>query len=136
MIYELKPRNRWVRSNGERIVSGVLSGLARTLNLDVTLVRLVWLVSVLFFGSGILFYIFLAFLLPREDKVEEYEKPKVLGVCHRIGTNYGHEIAAVRVLFAASFILSFGITFLAYFLLFFLLPERPNHRYYGTYRTR
>lgn len=130
MIYELKPRNRWMRSSEEGIVAGVLSGLARGLELDVTLVRLVWLVSVLFFGSGLLFYVLLAFLLPRDDKVAEYERPKVLGVCHRIGTQYGHEIALVRILFMASFILSFGITFLAYFLLFFLLPEKSNHRYY------
>ena len=130
MIYEMKPRNRWMRSSEDRVVAGVLSGLARGLSLDVTVVRLVWLISVLFFGSGLLFYVFLAFLLPRDDKVTEYERPKVLGVCHRIGTQYGHEIALVRMLFTASFILSFGITFLAYFLLYFLLPERSEHRYY------
>lgn len=130
MIYELKPRNRWMRSHDEGIVAGVLSGLAKSLNIDVTVVRLIWLVSVLFFGSGFLFYLFLAVLLPREDKIAQYEKPKVLGVCHRISMKYGHEVALVRVLFTASFILSFGLTFLAYVLLFFLLPERSQYRYY------
>lgn len=130
MIYELRPQNRWMRSTDDRIVAGVLSGLARGLNLDVTVVRLVWLVSVLFFGSGLLFYAFLAFLLPSEDNLVQYERPKVLGVCHRISSNYGHELAIVRILFAASFILSFGMTFLAYAVLFFLLPERSMRRYY------
>lgn len=130
MIYEMRPRNRWMRSSEEGIVAGVLAGLARGLNLDVTVVRLVWLISVLFFGSGLLFYFFLAILLPREDALIEYERPKFLGVCYRISTNYGHELAVVRILFTASFILSFGMTFLAYIALFFLLPENGNRRYY------
>lgn len=130
MIYEMRPRNRWTRSAHEGIVAGVLSGLARGLNMDVTIVRLVWLISVLFFGSGLLLYVLLALLLPREDAIDDYEKPKFLGVCARIGRNYGHEIALVRILFTASFILSFGVTFLAYVVLFFLLPENGQHRYY------
>ncbi len=130
MIYEIRPRNRWTRSSQDRIVAGVLSGLARGLNLDTTLVRLIWLVSVLFFGSGLLFYAFLAILLPNDHAIADYERPKVLGVCYRIGINYGYEIALVRILFAASFILSFGMTFLAYIAFFFLLPESRNHRYY------
>ncbi len=130
MSHELKPKNKWTRSTNNSIVGGVLSGLSEGLGVDVTLVRLIWVLSVFLFGSGILLYLFLWLLLPREDKVDAYETAKVLGVCQRIGLNYGHEIAVVRVLFAASFFFSFGVTFLAYILLYFLLPENNGHKYY------
>jgi len=129
MIYEVKKNNFLTRSkNG--VVAGVLSGLARHLNIDPVLLRLIWLLSVLFFGSGLFLYLFLAFLLPLEGEVEAYERPKVLGVCSRIGQNYGHEVALVRVFFAASFFLSFGVAFIVYCGLYFLLPEKGQYRYY------
>ncbi|MCF8059561.1 MAG: PspC domain-containing protein [Bacteriovoracaceae bacterium] len=133
MHYELRNLNRWSRSLSEGVIGGVLSGLARGLGVDVTLVRLVWLISILLFGSGIFLYLFLWVLLPREDKIQEYEKAKVLGVCHRIGQSYGHELAVVRILFTASFFFSFGVTFLAYILLYFLLPENHTRRHYRAF---
>ena len=45
-------------------VCGVCAGLAEYLNLDVTVVRLIWAVVTLFAGIGLLAYIIAALVLP------------------------------------------------------------------------
>ncbi len=129
MNYVLKNKPRFVRSD-DGIFCGVCAGVAKQLNMDEGIVRLLWLISVLFFGSGLLFYFFLTVLLPRESQVTEYEKAKVLGVCSRIGANYGHEVALIRMLFVASFLFSGGLSFILYFAFFILIPENHKLKYY------
>ena len=45
-------------------ICGVCAGLAEYLNLDVTVVRLIWAVVTLFAGIGLLAYIIAALVLP------------------------------------------------------------------------
>ncbi len=47
-------------------VGGVCAGFARYLDLDVTLVRILWLGSVLFAGTGLLAYIICWIVLPKD----------------------------------------------------------------------
>lgn len=128
----MKKRNRFMRSS-EGMVAGVLDGLAKEFKVDTMALRLAWLALVLVFGTGIFLYLILAFLLPREDQLNDYEKPKVLGVCYRISENYGYELALVRLAVFASFFFSFGAAFLLYLGAFFLLPERGQVKYYKVY---
>lgn len=53
------------RSNNG-MIGGVASGIAKSLNLDVTLVRLAFVLISIFLGGGILLYLVLWVILPRE----------------------------------------------------------------------
>lgn len=55
---------RLVRSTTDRQIAGVAAGLADHFGLDVTLVRILWVVAVLFGGFGFLAYIVLWIALP------------------------------------------------------------------------
>lgn len=49
---------------GEKKLLGVCSGLANYFDLDPTVVRLLFLVALLVFGTGLLLYIVLAIIMP------------------------------------------------------------------------
>lgn len=52
-----------------RKIFGVCGGVAEYLNIDVTLVRIVWAVLGLCYGTGILLYLVCAFVLPNKSEV-------------------------------------------------------------------
>jgi phage shock protein C len=56
---------RLTRSETDRVIAGVAGGIARRFGFNSTLVRLAWLVSVLFGGFGILVYLILWIALPK-----------------------------------------------------------------------
>lgn len=49
---------------GEKKIFGVCSGLANYFDLDPTIMRVIFVVSVLGFGFGILLYLILAVIMP------------------------------------------------------------------------
>jgi phage shock protein C len=53
------------RSESNRVIAGVAGGIAQRLGVNPTLVRLAWVVSVLFGGFGILAYLVLWVVLPK-----------------------------------------------------------------------
>ena len=55
---------RLVRSTTDRQIAGVAAGLAAHFGIDVTLVRILWVVAVLFGGFGFLAYIVMWIALP------------------------------------------------------------------------
>ena len=48
------------------MLAGVASGMAEYFDVDPTLVRVLWLVSIFFGGIGLLAYIVLAIIMPNE----------------------------------------------------------------------
>ncbi len=58
---------RLVRSRNDRMIAGVASGLAATLNIDPLLVRIVLLALAFLNGFGIMLYLALWLLVPNED---------------------------------------------------------------------
>ena len=48
-------------------ISGVCLGLSDYFDIDVTLIRLIWIISTIFYGVGILPYIILAIIMPDKD---------------------------------------------------------------------
>ena len=56
---------------GEKL-AGVCTGLAKYFNIDVTIVRLIWVAWVLLGGSGILGYIVAALIMPDDPKDQDY----------------------------------------------------------------
>jgi|SRR5690242_4799694 phage shock protein C len=57
-------RKRLVRSSTDKKVAGVCAGLADYFDLDVTIIRIVWILAVLFAGTGVLVYLILWIALP------------------------------------------------------------------------
>lgn len=56
---------KYYRSTGDRVLAGVCGGLAEYLDLDPTLVRVLWVVVTLFsVGIGLLAYVLLWLLAP------------------------------------------------------------------------
>jgi phage shock protein C len=59
---------RLYRSKKERMLGGVCAGLGEHLDIDPTVIRLIWaVVTVLSFGTGIIVYILAWILIPEED---------------------------------------------------------------------
>ena len=61
----MNPR-RLYRCRHDRQLAGVAAGMAEYLDLDPTLVRALWIVSIFFGGVTILLYVILAFVMPLE----------------------------------------------------------------------
>ena len=61
----MNPR-RLYRCRHDRQLAGVAAGMAEHLDLDPTLVRILWILSALFGGFTVLLYIILAFVIPIE----------------------------------------------------------------------
>jgi len=117
------PQNyRWTRSN-VGVLAGVCKGLADALGAEAWIVRVIWLVSILWFGTGILLYLILAACLPRVDKLDQALDRKVLGVCAKIASRYRLEVGLVRVAFVLFSLVTFGAAILVYGLTYFLIPD-------------
>jgi phage shock protein C len=58
---------RLTRPRTDRIISGVCSGLAKYFGLDPVLIRAIFLISLLGFGTGLLPYLVLWIVMPNED---------------------------------------------------------------------
>jgi phage shock protein C len=57
-------RRRLYRNQNNKVVAGVCSGLAEYLNVDATVVRLVWILLTFLGGAGIIAYIIACFIVP------------------------------------------------------------------------
>ncbi len=75
-------QRRLYRSDTNRMFAGVCGGLGEYLDVDPTIVRLLFVLAVLAgFGSGVIFYIILMIIMPLKDQppvaqVEHVETPK------------------------------------------------------------
>lgn len=54
------------KSNNDKKICGVCGGIAEYLNIDSTLVRLLWALAIFFVGGGILAYIVAAIIMPEK----------------------------------------------------------------------
>ncbi len=62
-----QPRTRLMRSMGDKKIAGVCSGMAKQYDWDVTLVRLAFLLGIVFHGIGLLVYALAWITMPRDD---------------------------------------------------------------------
>lgn len=68
---------RLVRVMREKKIAGVCAGFARYLEIDVTLVRIVWLVVALAAGTGFIAYIVAWIAMPTDESVKAAEPAPV-----------------------------------------------------------
>ena len=62
----MEEKKRLTRSD-DKMIGGVCAGLAEYLDIDPTIVRIVWVVMVLFAGFGILLYVILWLIMPKQQ---------------------------------------------------------------------
>src|SRR3989304_5158096 len=63
---QVNPNHRLYRCRHGRRIAGVASGVAEFFDLDPTIVRVVWFLSIFFGGLGIFVYIAMALIVPLE----------------------------------------------------------------------
>jgi phage shock protein PspC (stress-responsive transcriptional regulator) len=64
-------QKRLYRDVDQRFIGGVCSGLAHYFNMDITIVRIVWLLMFFAFGTGFVIYIILWAVIPRANTTAE-----------------------------------------------------------------
>ena len=62
----MEEKTRLTRSD-DKMIGGVCAGLAEYLDIDPTIVRIVWVLMVLFAGFGILLYVILWLIMPKQQ---------------------------------------------------------------------
>lgn len=68
VVYTTK--KRLTRSKSDRMLFGVCGGLGKYFGIDPTIVRLAFVLLALIDGIGIVIYIILAIIMPKEDNVQ------------------------------------------------------------------
>jgi len=58
------PQKRLCRSRTEKMIAGVCGGIAEYLDVDPTIVRIVWVLVAFLAGTGILLYLILWVIMP------------------------------------------------------------------------
>jgi len=56
-------------SDTDKKIGGVCAGLGDYFGIDTTLIRIIWLVAVLCYGTGLLLYIILWIAVPRQNNI-------------------------------------------------------------------
>ena len=59
---------RLYRSGRDKILGGVCGGIGEYLRIDPTIIRLIWVIAALVYGTGIMLYIILWIIIPRNPK--------------------------------------------------------------------
>lgn len=116
---------KWTRAQ-DGVFFGVCKGLARNFDIPVGVFRLLWVLSVLFFGAGIWLYLMLAVSLPREDKVVQALDSYILGVCSKIAVRSDLDVGIVRFLALCLAFLSLGASIVGYIVLYFVLDSKKT----------
>lgn len=63
-----EPVRKLERSMNDKWIAGVCSGFARYFGVDLTLVRLVWLATVILAGTGVLAYLICWIVIPQQQQ--------------------------------------------------------------------
>ena len=68
MVAKMNGRKLYKIEHGKK-VAGVCAGIAKFLNIDVTIIRLAWVLFTLAGGCGLIAYIIAALVMPNEEDV-------------------------------------------------------------------
>jgi len=129
-----EPR-RLVRSVTDRKLGGVCAGLADYLGMDVSLVRVLAVISVICYGVGLMAYLVAWIVIPEGSPVPEAHTAappsrrlhrsatdkKIGGVCGGVAEFLDADPSLIRILWLIS-VFIFGTGLFLYLLLWFILP--------------
>src|SRR5688572_26443680 len=121
--YTTRRKTRLYRDSSDKMLGGVCSGIASYINIDTSIVRLLFaIITFGGFGVGVLLYILLWIILPAKD-LEQYggkrlyrnPEDKVLGgVASGLSAYFGREPWIIRLLFAAPLLLNILFSILSW----------------------
>lgn len=125
-------RKQLRRSVLDRKIGGVCAGLAEYLELDVSLVRILWILLA-FTGTGLLAYLISWIVIPeasaasvpapRKRLLRSTADAKIGGVCAGVADYFGLDVTLLRVVWL---LLAFtGTGVLAYLVCWIVMPEMP-----------
>ena len=117
-------------------VAGVCAGLGEYFDLDPVLFRLLFVISILFGGVGLLVYVLLWILVPEKPGAEGQARParrfylsstdrKIAGVCGGLGEWLEIDPVFLRLAFVL-LALACGLGIVLYVLLWILVPRAPG----------
>ena len=66
-------KNKLYRSRTDEKIAGVCGGLGKYLNIDPTIIRVLWALAILCAGVGLLPYIVCALVIPEEPTIIDVE---------------------------------------------------------------
>ena len=69
-LIEKTDKKKFYRSRANNMIGGVCGGLAKYLNWDISIIRLIFIFLVIAAGTGVLFYIILWIIIPLEPEAE------------------------------------------------------------------
>jgi phage shock protein C len=69
-----------MRSRRERWIAGVCGGVAEYFDLDIVLIRVVWLIVAFFGGGGVVAYLVCWIVMPQEPEYVQYAPPATQAV--------------------------------------------------------
>lgn len=69
-------KTRLYKSKTNRMIGGVCSGVAEYFNIDVTVVRIIWILSIFLEGLGIIAYLACLVLMPENPKPTTHKEPQ------------------------------------------------------------
>lgn len=76
-----KPHKKLMRSRSDEKIAGVCGGFAEYLDVDVTLVRLIWLATLFLGGWGLIAYLIAWIVMPLEPETQRVEsQPRTAAV--------------------------------------------------------
>lgn len=137
----------WTRSSSG-VLAGVCEGLGSRMGLEPTMLRILFLASLLFGGAGLVLYAVLWWLIPTESqrvieptiwttdgqgrRVPPFARTqadrKVLGVCGGLARRWQVDSAIVRLGALTLVALSAGVALVAYFVLAIVMPGQHDQR--------
>ncbi|MEA3476115.1 MAG: PspC domain-containing protein [Candidatus Cloacimonadota bacterium] len=123
-------------------IAGVCSGLAEYFDIDVTLVRVIWVLLTLLGGAGVLSYLVAIIIIPKkpngavEGAIVEKDKEKarlhlsksdkfIFGVCGGLAEYFNIDSSLVRILFVVM-LCSVGFGILLYLVLAIVIPKEKG----------
>lgn len=63
-------KNRLYRSESDKKIAGVCGGIAEYFGIDSTIIRLIWVISIAVYGTGLLVYIIAAIIMPTKEEID------------------------------------------------------------------
>lgn len=101
-------------------IAGVAAGVASDLKVDVTLVRIAWVVLVCL-GFGFFLYPMCWLAFPKASDPSLGRRKRILGVCDRISKRWAQPVGLIRLIAISLLFLSFGTVVIGYVLAHFIL---------------
>lgn len=90
------PEARLMRSESDKMISGVCGGIGAYLGVDPVFVRLAFLLLMFASGIGVILYIALMIIMPSESNVDEPSSKIVQDNIDRLGDDFGQGVRRVR----------------------------------------